>query len=1527
MKEILHSAMRAGVKFHLDGEELRISAPPGAMDDALRQKIRDIKAGLIELLRANASLPSSAGLPAVEHDPQQRHAPFPLTDVQHAYWMGRKNLAELGNVATHFYFELDCPQLDIARFNQALCRLIDRHEMLRAIMTDDGLQQILPSVPAFDIVLHDVAGESEAGAEKRVMQLREQMSHEVRPANQWPLFDVQASAMPNGHTRLHLSLDMLILDGWSMFLMFSEWFQLYRSPALSLPALQLSYRDYVIAERKLLEGAAYQRARDYWMKRIDTLPPAPDLPIVTHAPSATPRFSRRRERVERARWSRLKEQARANGLTASGLLLAVYAEVLARWSGSAHFTLNLTLFNRLPLHPEVMHLLGDFTSLVMVEVDHREPGTSFLQRAQQLQHRLMDDLEHREFSGVEVLRESNHRRHTGMQAVMPVVFTSALVLGGKGNEDAGLVEQFGPMVYGVSQTPQVWLDNQIMEVNGDLVFNWDAVDAMFEQGVLDAMFGSFLQALQCLADEDALWSQASVLALPGAMQARREAANATATPAQMQLLHADFLAWAAKTPDAPAVITASRTLNYRQLLAESVAVANRLHAQGVQPGELVAVMMQKGWEQVVAVLGTLIAGAAYMPVDAALPRARQLSLLEIGEVRFVLTQPGLPPASERGAFEERYALLDVAPGSAAPMAADVPPARQMPADLAYVIFTSGTTGVPKGVAIDHQAACNTITHINRMHRVGPADRVLAVSSLSFDLSVYDIFGLLGAGGALVIPEHGQHLDAVAWKKAITEHDVTLWNSAPQSMRMLMDTFGPDERSAAPLRTVLLSGDWIPLELPARIATHYANARVTSLGGATEASIWSNFYAVDTVDPAWVSIPYGMPLPNQNMWVLDHQMSPCPDHVIGRIFIGGTGLARGYWRDAEKTAARFVTHPRTRERLYDTGDLGRYAQDGNIIFLGRDDNQVKIRGHRVELGEIAAVLRHHPDVEEAAVIATGPKERRALIGYIQLNPISASELGTRLAPAEKASAGALSLRASLGEALTTSNPRMLDALFEKTWSLLDQLYLSAAVNTLMHFGVQGVEGERIILDRIMAQGVADRYRRWLQRALNALVEDGYARAWGSGVVEITCALPGLDASGLNSLTMQLEQRLQADLDFTKQECDWLFDIVRRIPDILTEDLHSAQLYAADHTAQLYHKMFPNSHADLARVVQQIVRLQGDGLNVIEVGGGLGTATQHVLPVLAEHRCHYAFTDISEFFLTRAHQLFDSEAYARNADNGFTLDFGLLDLDIRPEFQGYQSHGYDVALASSMLHDVRDIKQALGNLRSLLKPGGHLLILEQTRFFRSFDLQGGLQQNFDSFQDEPLRTVHPLLSREQWETVLRDTGFADVAIIGTAGTVADYLGFHVIVAKAPNELVQLRTEAVAAYLADHLPEYMVPTHMVQMERMPISSNGKIDYKALPMIPEEAVFSNRQKVAPRTATEQALLDIWLRLMPGHEVGVTDNFFDIGGDSLIATQVIREINQSLSFNLEMNDFFENMSIEALAKLYDSRKIVIDIL
>jgi thioesterase domain-containing protein len=270
--------------------------------------------------------------------------------------------------------------------------------------------------------------------------------------------------------------------------------------------------------------------------------------------------------------------------------------------------------------------------------------------------------------------------------------------------------------------------------------------------------------------------------------------------------------------------------------------------------------------------------------------------------------------------------------------------------------------------IDHGAVVNTILDVNARFGVIEQDRVLALSSLGFDLSVWDIFGVLAAGGALVIPGPSDRLDPARWATLCRQHGVTLWNTVPKLMEMLVEHL---EDSAAQLpaqlRVVMMSGDWIPVALPDRIRTASAVApKIVSFGGATEASIWSICYPIDVVDPAWPSIPYGKAMRNQTMHVLDPALCERESWVRGEIFIGGQGLARGYWREPDKTAARFVAHPGGTGRLYRTGDLGRYLPDGNIELLGREDSEVKVRGYRIELGEIEAVLNGHAAVRTSCI---------------------------------------------------------------------------------------------------------------------------------------------------------------------------------------------------------------------------------------------------------------------------------------------------------------------------------------------------------------------------------------------------------------------------------------------------------------------------------------------------------------------------------------------------------------------------------
>ncbi|HEY0465009.1 MAG TPA: amino acid adenylation domain-containing protein, partial [Polyangiaceae bacterium] len=686
------------------------------------------------------------------------------------------------------------------------------------------------------------------------------------------------------------------------------------------------------------EAESAARAKDYWRQRIATLPPAPQLALARDPASVeAPRFTRREGRLNPGQWQTLQRKARQHRVTPSAVLLSCYAEVLGAWSGRRDLSIMTTLFDRRDVHPDIHRVLGDFTSL---SVAAYEPvvGEVWLESVQRLHVQRGRDLDNRDASGLWVLRELA-RKAQAPTAAIPVVFTSVLGLPGGVSIDRS--RSFPRQVWALTQTPQMWLDHKVYESQGGLAFDWDAVEDLFPSGLLDAAFDSYCGLLGWLVESD--WNAPLPPLLPSTQWAARQRVNDTAGAVPEHTLHAGFFSMARKRPDRPALLGEDGALlTYGDLADRALRIGALLKRHGVRLGDAVAITLPKGFEQVAAVLGVLAAGAVYVPVGVEQPQSRRDNMYASASVRVVLTEHA-QDAPSAGAVPAQLAVGDAEAEPPLPAAVEVPLGS-----LAYVIFTSGSTGQPKGVEITHCAAMNTVDDINTRFQIGPEDRVLAVSALDFDLSVYDLFGLLSVGGAVVLVREAERRDAHRWVELAQRHGITVWNSVP----VLLDMWLVAAQGAglpASLRLVLLSGDWVGLDLPDRLRALRSGCRLVALGGATEGSIWSNACEVDTVPSHWRSVPYGLPLRNQCYRVVDDRGRDCPDWVSGELWIGGLGVAAGYRGDPEQTAAKFVEH--AGRRWYRTGDLGRYWPDGTLEFLGRLDQQVKIRGHRIELGEI------------------------------------------------------------------------------------------------------------------------------------------------------------------------------------------------------------------------------------------------------------------------------------------------------------------------------------------------------------------------------------------------------------------------------------------------------------------------------------------------------------------------------------------------------------------------------------------------
>lgn len=922
--------------------------------------------------------------PQLTLSPQEAFEPFPLTEVQMAYWSGRRT----AGAATHVYQEMEFAHLDIEHFEQCFQTLVQRHPMLRAVVMPDGMQQILEEVPPYPVRITDASCCSEAERASRLDNIRQVMSQTIHTGS-WPMFAIEATRLTGELTRLHISFDLMIADARSFRIILDELAALYAGTA-QLPPLEATFRDYVLSLLSVTSADRYRMAQSYWKERVPRLPAGPQLPIVVSQGMERQEFKRWKAVLPARLWSKLSAAARRRGLTSSALLLACYSEVLALYAKQPHFLLNLTLFNRLPLHPQMEYLVGDFTTISLLEVDYRDP-LPFGRRAEQLQERLWTDLDHRLYSGIRVTEQL--MAHSILIEPVPVVFTSLLDLSGMEETTAGFDRIFQRRneseteARSLSETPQVWLDHQVAERDGELHYNWDAVQSKFPPGVLDEMFAIYGSLLRRLAEQEEAWEQTLPLADSGSAGfahrlrlAEIDARHQHKQEVQDIALHHGFQRMVRTQPMAPALVAGGHTFSYEELNRMANTVAHQLVEYGIQPGTLVAVVMDKGWEQVTAVLGILKAGAAYLPVDAGLPAYRIGELLELGQVQVVLVQGSVPVGDWATATIKTIEVNENTGDEQVPEYGGE--ADGIGEQLAYVLFTSGSTGTPKGVMISHIAAVNTLTDINRSHRLNPQDVVLGLSSLSFDLSVFDIFGCLAAGGTLVLPEPQRLRDPAHWLELMHTHRVTVWNSVPAFMNMLL-TYAATEIRLDSLRLCLLSGDWIPSTLPGAIRRLSPEAEVIALGGATEAAIWSIQFPVHTVDPAWTNIPYGLSMSGQRVYVLNARMEECPVSVPGELYIGGLGVASGYWRDEVRSAEQFVLSPITGERLYRTGDWGRYEDDGVIEFLGRDDLQIKINGYRIELSEIESTLKACPGVQAAIVLAEGEEDARRLRAFVIL----------------------------------------------------------------------------------------------------------------------------------------------------------------------------------------------------------------------------------------------------------------------------------------------------------------------------------------------------------------------------------------------------------------------------------------------------------------------------------------------------------------------------------------------------------------
>ncbi len=1460
---LINETKDLGIKLWEEDSKLKFKAPKGVMTDTILAKIKENKAAIIDFLKsANQEI-------TVVADQENRLQPFPLSDVQSAYLLGRNEAFEYGGVDCHLYLEFDYNELDPERATHVWNLLIARHEMLKAVVNKEGYQQILSNVSVYNVGFKDTT--NAVNPMQELAATRSEMSNGNYDTEKWPLFDIRVTKTPQKSV-LHFSMLFLIADFASMWMLLSEFETLYYDKAVTLPKLGLSFRDYLIAERGLRATSTYIKDKEYWMKRVPMLPAGPKLPLERKQDVSSNKFIRNQLNLNANTWNDLKQKAQSKGVTPTVVVMSAYAAVLERWGKTDHFCLNLTVLNRLPLHEQVYDIVGDFTSVSLLEIDWSK-GTSFIERAKQQNIQLLKDLDHRLYTGVEVMRALN-RLHGKEKALMPYVFTSAIGLT-PASEENKLKGQV--TTHSISQTPQVFIDCQAFDSANGLMVNWDAREGVFPDTMVKDMFEAFESLLIQLSENDAIWQEDHLISLPKRQKEERKTVNNVRTALPTAMLHEAIVKQITACPNKEAIVDAFGSYTYDEIGKKATSLAKVLKENGCKPQDKIAITLPKSAMQVVSVLASLSAQGVYIPIDITQPEGRRLKMVENAGVKFVITSKNIA-----GQFPQTVHVIyieDLTTAETVDLAVKGDPTLP-----AYVIYTSGSTGQPKGVVISHQAAMNTIVDVNKRFTVNHTDAVLGLAQLGFDLSVFDIFGVLGQGGKIIYTSGERHTDPSHWVTLIQEHKVSVWNTVPALLQMLVNYMSSERGVSLPsFRLALVSGDWVPLHLPEELKSFVPSAQLISLGGATEASIWSNYHVYEGLKKDWVSIPYGKPLTNQGFRVLDAKWRDRPEWGAGDLYITGDGLALGYLNDETLTQTKFFKHPIDGQMLYKTGDLGRYMPDGILEFLGREDKQVKIRGHRIELGEIETAIQEHPAVGSARVIVSDEGKDKNLLGFVA--PIAKSEKNTT-----NIAANFVALTQGVHEESETHVSAISPQDIQTFHNTIETASLEAIISALQQIdlflpGVVYSENQVIA-----SEAIQEKYQWLVKRWIAILIDFDYIKTIPNEGVTLntTKVFQG------QSVLWSKARNIWASGFGSEKFVDYIESNAHCLTAILAGKKDPLELLFPEGSTAIIEALYIDNamakylSSAIATLVTRIATKKKT-LRILEIGAGSGATTTHCLEALKEFdTIEYYFTDAFTNFVTSARATFKDDPRVK---------FAIYNIDEAYRKQGFVPNSFDVVIASGVLENAENIPYSLREIKELIKPEGWFLYSEPTREHPWIMItQAFLMKK----PDDELRAVSSYLSKEEWNHLTEEFGNGTVLSLPEQNHKLDRFGIHLFATQVKTDKEPIQIAVLKQQLQKNIPAYMIPSHIQVVDEFPLTKNGKVDLKQLALWKPVHQGSNAaltdKEEALSNNVEIELANMWSEALGVSNIGKNDNFYTLGADSLIMAQMAGRVKDAFS-------------------------------
>jgi amino acid adenylation domain-containing protein len=1475
-------------------------------------------------------------------------APPPLSFAQQRLWFLQQLEPDNPFYNEHFAIQLT-GSLDVAALEQSLNGIVQRHEALRTtfeMVEGQAVQVIAPSL-TLTLPVVNLYELPETEHNKEVQKLVVEQAQYPFDLLQGPLLRSTLLQLSEQKHILLLTAHHIIGDGWSLGVLIRELLALYQALSTGkpspLPELPIQYADFAVWQRQQLQGEKLESQLSYWKQKLGGLLPVLQLPTDYSRPAIQSYKGRRYSfTLSKSLTTGLKLLSQQAKATLFMTLLAAFKTLIYRYTEQEDIIIGTAVANR--NFSEIENLIGFFVNTLVLRTDV-SGNPSFLDLLRRVRKLALDTYNHQDLPFEKLVEEIQPERNLNHNPLFQVWFAL--------NNNPMPPLEIGELTMSIleveSATAQFDLSLDMVERQEELIGILEYNSDLFEADTISRMAEHFQTLLGgIVADPEKRLSDLPILTETQKQQLQTEFCQNRSQINTFQTnrcIHQLFEEQAKRTPHAVAVVSEQGQLSYQELNQRANQLAHYLQMQGLQSEELVGLFTEKSPSAIVGILGILKAGGAYLPLDLTYPQERLTSMLEDAKVCLLLTEEQLLTKLKN--YPVKVVCLDTDWHKIARNSIENPICKISNENLAYVLYTSGSTGKPKGVCCCHRGVTNLLADIENRQPLTNGTHCSLWTNLTFDVSVYEIFSALFAGGALYIVPENIRADATALIQWLNDNKIHSAYLPPFSLNTLVNWLGQKGQTLC-LQRLLVGVEPISEQLLISICQSIPGLQLINGYGPTEATICATLYTVKPQATHERNTPIGRPVQNTEIYILDRHLQLVPVGVPGEIYIGGAGLARGYLNQPDLTKEKFILW-NGEKRLYRTGDKAKYLADGTIEFLGRLDHQVKLRGFRIELGEIEAALRQHPYLDEAVVIVREdvPGNQR-LVAYCVENVQEQTNQQQR--PGQSPTEWA-----DLEVQHVSQLENIYDQFYSWEFSKIDpSINLRVWTSRYTNQPLPEVE---------ILECVKNTVERVLALKPNNILEIGC----GTGLL-LTRITPhckhycGIDIS--SAALHYLQQQISSKPEIVEKVT--LFQgMAHKLPEI---EPHKFDTVILNEIIQ----NFPS--------INYLVQVLTNLVDVVKPGGHIFVGGVRSLPLLetfhAWVQLHQASGELSKTELqklVRKNLLADNELVI---DPAFfkALQQSLPKIsDVQIQLKGGRHHNeltkfkYDVIIGvDAEVNQPTNVswmdwkKQGLniGTIRQLLLeekpeilgvthiPNARLVaeikLLELLNTNEQYCTVTALQKALhlsvnDSLDPEylwDLSKEFPYHINISWSDSGADGDYDAVFvrqnIDGQKPKVAlPYFTGKAVTnkpwndcANAPLQNNQERklTLDLRKFLKQKLPDYMIPSAFVTIDTLPLTPNGKVDRKALPASDGE-IIREHEYIAPRTASEEIIANIFASVLGLQKVGIHDNFFELGGHSLLATQVISRLRNVFQIELPLRQIFEYPTVAALARAVQPMK------